>query len=228
MYTFAARGIYNSMSLIADHQTGSFWDHVTGECLHGAHKGHRLEQAPLRHTRTDQALAQFPDARIALSRLRLPFGLMDGLIKTLQRLGRGRLLPAPFAGSMGAEDPRRPRMDLGLGVWTDKTGRFYPLSALKANDNLLIDRFDDRKLLIYLDPVSGTPTPVFTDVQQAEWDAAELRLDSGAKIRNGRLYDPLGAELPTAQPLHLFSRWYGFSLTFPNCEIYGEADGQSA
>ncbi len=39
----------------------------------------------------------------------------------------------------------------------------------------------------------------------------------------GRLYSSAGDELPAERPLHLFARWYGFSLTFPNCEIYGDA-----
>ena len=171
-----------------------------------------------------QALAQFPDARIALSRLLLPFGLIDGLIKIGQRLGKGRFMPPRFAGSMGAEDPRRARMDIGLGIWSDTASRYYPLDLLKARGRVLIDRFDDKKMLVYLDPVSGTPTPLFVDVQKAEWDGDALRLDNGATIRSGRLYDAYGAELPTTQPLHLFSRWYGFSLTFPRCEIYGGAN----
>ena len=209
---------------MGDRQTGSFWDHITGECLHGPLKGRQLELAPLRHMQAAQALAQFPDARIALSRLLLPFGLIDGLIKIGQRLGKGRFMPPRFAGSMGAEDPRRARMDMGLGVWSDTASRYYPLDLLKARGGVLLDRFDDKKMLVYLDPVSGTPTPLFVDVQKAEWDGDALRLDNGATIRSGRLYDAYGTELPTTQPLHLFSRWYGFSLTFPRCEIYGGAN----
>ncbi len=211
------------MSLMGDHQTGSFWDHVTGECLYGPLKGRRLELEPLRHMQADRALAQFPDARIGRSRLPLPFGLAAGLMKVLVTLTRGRFLPPGFAGSMGAEDPRRPRLEMGLGVWTDRVSRYYPLEVLKAGDGVLLDVIDNRKLLIYLDPVSGTPTPLFADVQEAEWDGRDLRLDGGPVIRDGRLYDSAGDELPTERPLHLFARWYGFSLTFPNCEIYEDA-----
>ena len=102
----------------------------------------------------DRALAQFPDARIGRSRLPLPFGLAAGLMKVLVTLTRGRFLPPGFAGSMGAEDPRRPRLEMGLGVWTDRVSRYYPLETLKAGDGVLLDVIDNRKLLIYLDPVS--------------------------------------------------------------------------
>ncbi len=215
------------MSLMGDRQTGSYWDHITGECLHGPLKGRQLELAPLRHMRADQALAQFPDTRIARSRLPLPFGLIEWVTRLLQKLGRGHFVPPGFAGSMGAEDPRRPRLDMGLGVWTDKISRYYPLDLLKANGGLIIDRFADSTALVYLDPVSGTPAPVFVDVRQAEWDGDEVRLDSGGSLRNGRLYDAHGAELPVRQPLHLFARWYGFSLTFPSCEIYDGVNGET-
>ncbi len=210
------------MSLMGDHQTGSYWDHVTGECLYGPLKGRRLELAPLRHMQVDQALAQYPDARIARSRLPLPFGLAVGLMKILVRLSRGRFLPPRFVGSMGAEDPRRPRLEMGLGVWTDRISRYYPLDVLKERGGVLLDVLDNRKLLIYLDPISGTPTPLFADVQDARWEGNDLCLDDGAIIRDGRLSDPAGDELPTERPLHLFARWYGFSLTFPKCEIYGD------
>ena len=86
---------------MGDHQTGSYWDHVTGECLHGPLKGRRLELEPLRHMRADQALAQFPDARIARSRLRLPFGLAAGLMKVLVRLDEGTVFAAEVRGFDG-------------------------------------------------------------------------------------------------------------------------------
>ena len=82
------------MSLLGDHQTGSYWDHITGECVHGPLKGRKLELEPLRHMRTDQALAQFPDARIASSRSLLPFGLFARIMDLYGRLlGQGRFVP---------------------------------------------------------------------------------------------------------------------------------------
>ena len=214
------------MSLLGDHQTGSYWDHITGECVHGPLKGRKLELEPLLHMRTDQALAQFPDARIASSRMLLPFGLVARIMDIYGKLlGQGRFVPPMLLRTMGVEDQRRARMDLGLGVWSDAASRYYPLEILKARGGVLFDRFDGREMLIYLDSISGTPTPLFVDVQEAEWEGEELRLDNGGAIRNGRLYDANGVELAVERPLHLFNRWFGFSLTFPKCEVYGTAGG---
>ena len=115
-YTFATRGLYNGMSLMGDHQTGSYWDHGHGRMpATGRSRGGVWNWRRLRHMQADQALAQYPDARIARSRLPLPFGLAAGLMKILVRLTKGRFLPPGFAGSMGGEDPRRPRLEMGLG-----------------------------------------------------------------------------------------------------------------
>ena len=213
------------MSFLGDHQTGSYWDHITGECVHGPLRGRKLEVEPLRHMRTDQVLAQFPDARIASSSSLLPFDLFARIIDLYGRLlGHGRFVPRMLLRTMGTEDQRRARMDLGLGVWSDAASCYYPLEILKARGGVLFDRFDGREMLIYLDPTSGTPTPLFVDVQEAEWEGDDLRLDNGATIRNGRLYDAAGSEMSVERPLHLFNRWYGFSLTFPDCQVFGSRE----
>ena len=216
------------MSLLADHQTGSYWDHITGECVHGPLKGRKLTLEPLLHMRTDQALAQFPDARVASSRSLLPFGLMARIMDLYGRLlGQGRFVPPMLLKTMGTEDQRRARMDLGLGVWTDGASRYYPLEILKARGGVVFDRFDGREMLIYLDPISGTPTPLFMDVQEAEWAGEELRLDNGAMPSA-----TAGSTTQTAWSWRSnghctsFNRWFGFSLTFPKCEVYGGSEDQ--
>ena len=156
-----------------------------GECLHGPLRGRRLEPAPLRHMHAEQALAQFPDSRIAFSRHLLPFGMVDGLVRFLQWVGRGRLMPPGIAGSMGAEDERRPRLEMGLGVWSVSASRYYPLGALKDGEALLIDRFDDRSMLIYLDPGSGTPIPLFARARNAEWRAAASAWTAARRYATG-------------------------------------------
>ena len=41
---------------------------------------------------------------------------------------------------------------------------------------------------------------------------------------DGLLYDAGGTRAGTDRPRQLFSRWYGFALTFPKPEIFGVAD----
>ena len=39
---FAVRGLYNGLALLADATTNSYWDHITGACVHGPRQGAQL------------------------------------------------------------------------------------------------------------------------------------------------------------------------------------------
>lgn len=50
----------------------------------------------------------------------------------------------------------------------------------------------------------------------------EVHLDNGAIVRDGVLFDRGGKRAATERPDQVFTRWYGFALTFPGCEIFGQ------
>jgi len=52
---FGARGLYNGGLLTGDRETGSYWQHLTGKCVHGPLKGKQLEVYPLLHLTAGQA-----------------------------------------------------------------------------------------------------------------------------------------------------------------------------
>jgi len=52
-----------------------------------------------------------------------------------------------FTGTLGKEDQRRPRMELGLGVWSSNTRRYYPMARVREHGGTLLDRLDDRVIL---------------------------------------------------------------------------------
>ena len=216
---FAARGLYNGLVLLGDRESGSFWDHITGECVHGPLKGYQLEVRPLLHTNVRQALATHPDAQVAISRQSLKQRVMARITEQGRKSKRG-FLPPGFKKTMGEEDTRRPSMEVGLGVWTDATHRFYPLETLRALGSTLIDELDGRRLLVYIDPISSTPAALYTEATQCNWQDDTLHLDTGEIIRGGVLYDAPGAAQEITRPMQLFTRWYGFAFTFPGCEVY--------
>lgn len=221
IHHFGARGLYNGLFLLGDQESGSFWDHITGECVYGPLKGHRLDVFSLLHTNVARALASHPDGRIAISKQSLIQKVMSFVMERGRRSRRG-LLPPGFKKTMGEEDTRRPRMDIGLCVWTDTTHRYYPLERLNAGDGALIDEFEGRRLLVYIDPVSKIPTAFYTNATGWSWQGGELHLDTGEFIREGTLFDSQGQGTTISSPLQLFSRWYGCAYTFPGCEIYGD------
>ncbi|MDZ4763258.1 MAG: DUF3179 domain-containing (seleno)protein [Chloroflexota bacterium] len=227
---FDMGGMYNAMLLLRDTDTGSYWNHITGECVHGTLVGERLRSlAATRHMRLSDALAQMPNARLVYAQDYNALPTEEHA--DIERWDGFRSAPEHpyiehFAGTMGQEDTRLPRLDMGLGVWTAKTQRYYSMSHLYMRDNVLIDTFDGRKLLVYIDPASGNPSAFFTTAANAERRGDDLILDNGDRLRGSTLQDRSGMSLKPEQPTQLFMRWYGFAFIFPGCEIYGRRDSR--
>ena len=64
---------------------------------------------------------------------------------------------------------------------------------------------------------------LFVDAGAATLQGNEIRLDTGDVIRSGVLMDPGGRRRNAERPLQIFTRWYGFALMFPGCEVFGSA-----
>jgi hypothetical protein len=95
------------------------------------------------------------------------------------------------------------------------------MSQLHVHDNALIDTFDGRRLLVYVDPDSGNPTAWYTTASSVEWRGNNLILDDGGRVRAGTLRDRTGTITKVVYPRQLFMRWYGFAFLFPGADIYG-------
>jgi hypothetical protein len=137
-------------------------------------------------------------------------------------LSEGAELQGFFVATLGEEDTRRPRMDMGLGIWTGNTQRYYPMEDIRASGGAFIDQVDGRNVLVFIERRSATPMALFVDARTATVDGNEVVLDSGVFIRSGMLYDANGMQLERELPQQIFTRWYGYVLTFPEAEVYGQ------
>ena len=218
-HTFAEHGLYDGLFLMRDEETGTFWDHLTGEAVYGPRVGTVLEIANLLHSRADQVLENDPDALIALS---------DRAMKTdedmeprslLARVG-GRL-SRMFRSTVDEEDARLPTMDIGLGIWDGEEARYYSYERVVAEGKAVLDTFQGKRTLVFLDPSSYVLSSFLVDAESLRWDDDILRLSNDQYVEGSILYDPDGTRANGARPLQIFTRWYGFSLTFPDTEIYG-------
>lgn len=221
-YHFTEHGLYNAMTILGDEETGSLWDHLTGKCLHGPLQGKALTHvAALRHSTAEQTVAAYPDARIALARLSSE--IMSLIVPwDAQRTAPQPAFPFDSSGSINMEDTRLPRLDMGLGVWEGHKARYYSLTRLHSHNNVVFDTLQGRRVLLYIDPASDTPSAMYidADVQSATWIGDALRLNTGATIRDTALSDAHGVRQKVERPMQLFVRWYSFAFAFPNCEIY--------
>lgn len=222
IHHFAGNAMYNAMTLLSDAETHSYWNHLTGECLHGSLRGYSLQPLAVLNAMTaGAALEAYPDAHLIFSQLNMReqieaeedyrFALSDPkdavlsdmLLKTLDV----------------REDTRLPRLDMGLGVWTHETARYYPYTRLNVHQNALIDVIDGRRLVVYVDPISSNPGAFYTQAFGAKWRGNELRLGNGDVLRGGVLYTENGKVSPE-RPKQMFVRWYAFAYTFPGCDIF--------
>ena len=200
---------------------------MTGEALYGPLAGKRLQLYNVLHSTVRQALAQDPAALVAISEHPRVGLFSDGSepggswLSQLTRWGE-RGLSRQFLGTIREEDDRRPTMELGIGIWNGSAARYYSMPAVEEQGRAMIDTFGGRSVLVYYDPTSYALVAHYTMADRVWWEDDVLRLSTGARIENGLLFDEDGDQVETEAPLQVFTRWYGFSLTFPATEIYGE------
>ena len=220
VHWFAEQGLYDGLFLMRDEETGSYWDHMTGEAVYGSSVGTTLEVSTLRQTTVDRILDNAPDAMVSLSDQALrededmqATGLLAGIRGRLNRM---------FSSTVKEEDDRRPTMDLGMGLWDEDGSRYYPYDIVNQEDRAVVDQFGGRTVLIYLDPKAFVLSALYVEGGSPTWDGDVLRLSDGSWVDGDVLYRADGTRAGRDRPRQVFTRWYGFSLTFPGTEIYGE------
>lgn len=185
-HRFSAGGLLNGLFLLVDDETETYWNHISGEALHGPLAGRALEAWPVRMTSAAEALDRDPTLELYRSRP----GLLGRIMGRFSSLGmRSMGMIAPFVAlKVSQRDTRLEQLENGLGVVEGDEARFYRLEDARRG---LTDTLGGRALSVACG-ADGIPG--------ATWQ------DDGTR------------------PLQLFTRWYGFSFTYPGCGIY---DGDS-
>lgn len=217
---FQRRGAYDGMLLIWDVETGSYWQHITGECLYGESAGVRLNgKTVTRHLTAAEAVAYDPNAVLWYAPLTPE---QEKLSRSMERM---RSAPERAAAGIistfsSEEDTRRPRFEMGLVVWDGAARTFFPVQILGDRDNAALTHFNGRTLLLYRTPEAMSPVALYTDATTAAWSRDTLMLDNGQRIENDVLYNTEGQPIPTQRPLQLMMRWYGAASTFSGCAVW--------
>jgi hypothetical protein len=216
-YNFEYAGLYDGVSILRDRETGGYWHHITGECLYGPLAGTRMAgQSNLLNMSVEQALNAYDELELAFSDrpIRSERSRWWPLAESIP------VLSDRLRNTMAGEDTRRPTMDVGLGVWNERIQRYYPMETISTSSDYVFDDLDGRTVLVYMDPTGHALAALYTRATDAEWRGKELILNTGEIIRGGALYDPNGERAKAERPMQMFTRWYGYALTFPETEIY--------
>ncbi len=231
LHHFNNVGLYDALFIMQDTETKTLWNHITGEALYGPLVGRSLgPTGNLLPTNVKEALASDPKIQVAISdRPYYVEGKVVGVTSATpdpgpprDRLAADAQLNDSFIQTLGKEDTRRPRMEMGLGVWTGKTTRYYPVAVIRDRGRAFIDRIDGKRALIYIDPDTNNPAAMFVNASTAKFQDDDIRLDNGSVVRSGVLLDQRGKPQTARRPQQMFTRWYGFALTFPGAEIFGK------
>jgi hypothetical protein len=224
VHRFAEHGLYNGLFLMRDEESGTFWDHMTGEAVYGPLVGSTLEVSNLMQTTVAQVLGQDSGALVALSdqALRTNAQMATGSLLSRMRAGLNRM----FSSTVEEEDDRRPTMDLGMGIWDGDEARYYPYDRITTSGNAVLDELAGRRLVVYLDPSAYALAAAYVDTDGITWEEKVLRFSDGSYIEGGVFHDPSGERAQIERPHQVFTRWYGFALTFPETEIWGDGTNQ--
>jgi hypothetical protein len=150
---FAVGGVYDGLFLLIDDETRTYWNHVTGEAVHGRLSGRRLEPFGIDITSVAAEVARYPDTVVSLSTHPRAIEMLErrpGKI-VVNQLSDG------FAATIGEEDPRLPRLEMGLGVVDGSGACFYPHERCRGG---VTDEWDGRAL--HVEPGATEPALVAT------------------------------------------------------------------
>ncbi|MCH8811858.1 MAG: DUF3179 domain-containing protein, partial [Gemmatimonadetes bacterium] len=168
VHRFAEHGLYNGLFLLRDEESGTFWDHMTGEAVYGPLVGSALEVSNLMQTTVAQVLGRDSEALVAISGQALRTDQQMTTSSLLARIG-GRL-SRMFRETVQEEDNRRPTMDLGMGIWDGDEARYYPYDRITANGNAVLDEIAGRQLVVYLDPSAYALAAAYVDTDGIRWE----------------------------------------------------------
>jgi len=181
----------NGLAVMRDEETESLWDHITGECFDGPLTEQRLDFWHVSLTNVTAELTKHPDTILLKSGYR---SVKSSVMKVLT----GTKLNHNSKGTILAPHFRKSmhkEIDSRLPEGEQGLG--------------LMDDLDHGKFY----PVKSIPKG--GEIED-EWLGRKLRIE-----RNALDGVPFATWVDTNEaPMQLLSRWYGFSFTYPSCEIY--------
>ena len=215
--------LYESDMVMFDHQTGSYWNQVTGEAIVGPLTGRRLPLLPSQMTTWGawkdlypDTLALSPDTGFVRNYRRDPFrGYAQGL-----NAGNEFFFPVSEAG----RDPRLEPGEIVLGVEADGVRRAYPLALL--GDAIVHDTLGQTPVAIfsqadgpggaaYSPRLGGRELTFYLEEDQIRDRETGSAWNLAGRALSGEL---AGSEL---QPLPARSTlWFSLVANYPEIDIY--------
>lgn len=134
--------------MIADRETYTLGDHITGEAFEGQLKGKTLETWPVFITDVKCELTNHSDALLFISTYCSPVMCMSMITTWFMGIHKRGYIPPQFYRSMAKPiDPRLPKLTQGLGVIAGKRVKYYPMDRIPKGE-LITDKWGKRIMII--------------------------------------------------------------------------------
>ena len=137
MHHFGAIGLANGLAVLGDTETGTYWDHITGEAFMGPLEGHQLDVFPIQLTTVAAVVQESPEAPVFVSSYRSFQSMILGFVGRKGFTNFKGILPGRFLKTMHQEvDPRLPRLEQGLGIMHKGKAKFFPMRSIPKQGSI--------------------------------------------------------------------------------------------
>lgn len=222
---FQVAGVYRRNMIIRDRQTGTLWQHATGEALLGPLKGAQLQ--PLGGELTRWSKWKEMNHHTSLAVEPIPeHGRFPGLIPRDRLEYLLETFSTNYAASGFVTDNRLPMHEEIVGVSLAGVDRAYPLVVIR-NQGVIHDRIGENSIAIVYDDdadhVSAFNCLVSDKIiELASANGALSSLDG--MMRWTWMGNPLTANTPPLQKLQIERQWWlGWVEFHPTSEVYQTA-----
>ena len=163
VHHFGVVGAANGLSVMADTESHSLWDHVSGEAFFGPLKGHILDTWPVFITNVEAETSAHPYTQLFSSNFRSLLMMMSKFISRFMNVNKRGFIPPHFFPTMSAPiDPRLPKLTQGLGVIAGKRAKYYPMDQIPPGGSVT-DQWGKRSMIIDRSGKDGIPRAAWKD-----------------------------------------------------------------
>jgi len=219
---FEVAGVYRRNMIIRDRQTGTLWQHATGEALLGSLKGVQLQPLGGELIRWSKWKEMYPHTTLASEPIP-EHGRFPGLIPRNRLEYLLETFSTNYAASGFVTDNRLPMHDEIVGISLAGVDKAYPLSVIR-NQGIVHDQIGENSIAIvyYADADHVNVFNILVDNKIIELALANDTLSSN----DGMMYwtwmgNPLTADTPPLQKLQIERQWWlGWIEFHPASEVY--------
>lgn len=222
---FQVAGVYRRNMIIRDRQTGTLWQHATGEALLGPLKGAQLQPLGGELTRWSKWKEMNPHTSLAVEPIP-EHGRFPGLIPRDRLEYLLETFSTNYAAPGFVTDNRLPMHEEIVGVSLAGVDRAYPLVVIR-NQGVIHDRIGENSIAIVYDADADHVNAfncLVSDkiIELAPANGALSSLDG--MMRWTWMGNPLTANTPPLQKLQIERQWWlGWVEFHPTSEVYQTA-----